>query len=130
MKNQLAHRTYLDSIEYKMIYVLAGYRRIANITKEQIAKNIGVTPSLISQIELGHKAASNEVLISYIKIIADSFQYNSDAFHEALRSQVDKLSINESQVKANISFIRCIKGITSVLLKQTRQKLKVDSSIN
>lgn len=127
MKDQLAHRTYLNSIEYKMIYVLAGYRRIANITKEQIAKRIDVTASLVSQIELGHKAASNEVLMNYMKVIADSFQYDLDAFHEALRSHADKLSINESQVKANISFIRCVKGITSALLKHTRQKLKVGS---
>lgn len=123
MNNQISHRQYLDSDTYKSLYILAGYRRIAEVTKEQFARDIGVTPSLISQIESGRKEVSEKTLDGIIRIIASYFDYDSKRFAELLNEQAVRISLNTNQTHNNLVFIRCVHNITSGLMKIQKKEL-------
>lgn len=109
---------YVFTEKKSMIFILAGYRRIADLTKDQLARFVDMSPSMISQIEGFSKEPSDDFINKYIMFIANAFGYDIQFFKDALLEVVPKVKLSSSQALNNICFINCLRKISTRLLRK------------
>jgi transcriptional regulator with XRE-family HTH domain len=111
---------YVLSVNFRIVYILAAYRRLLSLTKEEVASTLKISAPYLSQLESGNRVISDNLVRSYSDYIGDNLNYDSDAFYSALKDVAPKLKLTGSQAGNNLSFLNCLKKITVAMLKSKK----------
>ena len=101
-----------------MIFLLAAYRRLAGLSAQKVADNMGVPRSTVTLLETGNRNATNDIIEKYSRCISKYFDYDSSAFLNALNSYAQTMVLSDNEIRNNINFINCVKNVSISMLKQ------------
>ena len=88
---------------------VAQYRKMADMTQEQLAESSGISPGMVSTVETGNTKASIETLVKLANTLhttVDTFLYDHLAEKETvlvgrIKSVVEKCSLEQLEILAD-----------------------------
>lgn len=88
---------------------LKNSRHKAKLTRNQVAEQVGISPSTLADYEIGHRQPSLPVLISLAEIYNVTTDYLLGRDGTLPRSSLDTSNLNDAQIAALRQMIQVMK---------------------
>ena len=106
------HAAYVETVEYKMVFILSGYRGILWVLGTDFLNNLrnyrysqgkssGMRDNLITLIDSGYDELNMDEVRLYSNYIAKILNYDENEFFECLKDKAYRLKYKESEYSQN-----------------------------
>lgn len=127
---RLTKSAYLQSYNYKMVYILSKFRRLSALTGGTVSDAMykvldkSLCPDdyiydnkFLLMVELGYIQLNEEAVKKYAEYIAAAYKYDFSRFYSALKYEAMNLEFGKDNTKNVKSAIKALYGIYADMKK-------------
>lgn len=109
---------YIKSDDYKVVCLLATYRKICNLTGVELFeiftkhREKSLYKCFLTVVEAGFEKLDDIEIIEYTRYIANAMGYDAQKFYTELYDEARKFAFSPSQVYDNQTIVHAISNIT------------------